>query len=123
MNRDPTEMLETCALDVADRGGEPLETIGEMLGVTRERIRQIEVQALDKMWAGLCELGITEERFEDMFSDRFPAEAAWPSPIQSKTTNGHEHAELNMELLRSHITALLILNESEVAESEERVIG
>lgn len=40
---------ESCALDVADRGGATLEHIGEMLGITRERVRQIEAGALDKL--------------------------------------------------------------------------
>jgi hypothetical protein len=46
---EPDEMPETCALDVADRGGDPLEKVGELLNVTRERIRQLEVVALAKM--------------------------------------------------------------------------
>lgn len=43
--RDVDEIPETCALDVADRGGATLEEIGAMLGITRERARQIEVHA------------------------------------------------------------------------------
>lgn len=39
----------SCALDVADRGGMGLEDIGDAIGVTRERIRQIEMQALAKV--------------------------------------------------------------------------
>ncbi len=35
-------MTETCTLDVADLGGVTLEKVGEILQVTRERIRQIE---------------------------------------------------------------------------------
>ena len=41
-----SEMDETCTLDVADRGGTPIEELGAMMNLTRERIRQVEVQAL-----------------------------------------------------------------------------
>ena len=37
------EMTETCALDVADRGGTTLEEVGAIMNLTRERIRQVEV--------------------------------------------------------------------------------
>jgi hypothetical protein len=43
------ELAVTCALDVADLGGTPIETVGDFLNVTRERIRQIETQALTKL--------------------------------------------------------------------------
>lgn len=42
------EMVETCALDVADRGPVTLEEIGEIMNITRERVRQIEERALAK---------------------------------------------------------------------------
>ena len=41
------ELRETCALDVADRGGVTLAELGRVLGVTRERARQIVDLALD----------------------------------------------------------------------------
>lgn len=44
--REIEAMAETCALDVADRGGATLEEVGEFTNVVRERIRQIEVRAL-----------------------------------------------------------------------------
>jgi hypothetical protein len=43
------EMNETCALDVADRGGTTLEEVGAIMNLTRERIRQVEVKALAKL--------------------------------------------------------------------------
>jgi len=45
------EMNETCALDVADRGGTTLEDVGAIMNLTRERIRQVEVRALAKLEA------------------------------------------------------------------------
>ena len=43
------EMSETCALDVADRGGTTLEEVGAIMNLTRERIRQVEVNGLAKL--------------------------------------------------------------------------
>lgn len=45
------EMSESCALDVADRGGTTLEDVGAIMNLTRERIRQVEVRALAKLEA------------------------------------------------------------------------
>jgi hypothetical protein len=44
-----SEMKETCALDIADRGPITLEEIGEIMNLTRERIRQLEQSALEKI--------------------------------------------------------------------------
>lgn len=46
---DPDEIPETCALDVAEQGGESLEVVGELMNMTRERLRQIEVLALARL--------------------------------------------------------------------------
>ena len=45
------EMAETCALDVADRGGITLEEVGTIMNLTRERIRQVETRGLLKLRA------------------------------------------------------------------------
>ncbi len=42
------DMTESCTLDVADRGGATLEEIGDMLGLTRERVRQVEEEAMER---------------------------------------------------------------------------
>lgn len=49
--REFFEMEETCALDVADRGSHSLEQVSGMFGISRERIRQLEVRALTKLVA------------------------------------------------------------------------
>lgn len=45
----PWEMRQTCSLDVAEEGGSTLEEVGNILGLTRERVRQLEAQALAKL--------------------------------------------------------------------------
>jgi len=45
---EPEQLTETCALDVADRGGHTCEQVGDLLNITRERIRQIEVAAFGR---------------------------------------------------------------------------
>lgn len=45
------DLPETCALDVADRGGATLEETGHLLNITRERVRQIETKSLAKIKA------------------------------------------------------------------------
>ena len=43
------EMGETCTLDIAERGGITLEEVGEIMNLTRERIRQLEMSGLTKL--------------------------------------------------------------------------
>lgn len=47
------ELIETmpasCTLDVADAGGDTLAVVGDLLGVTRERVRQLEAHALQRL--------------------------------------------------------------------------
>ena len=46
---DWSAMPESCALDVADRGGVTLEEVGAVMNLTRERVRQLEMQASVKV--------------------------------------------------------------------------
>ena len=48
-NKEVWELEETCALDVAERGGMTLEDLGGLLNLTRERIRQYERNGLTKL--------------------------------------------------------------------------
>ena len=57
---DVWEMQETCALDVSDRGGITLEEVGEILNLTRERIRQVEVKGLEKLRETASKLGLQD---------------------------------------------------------------
>lgn len=41
--------IETCALDVADEGPHTLEEVARLLGVVRERVRQVEASAIYRL--------------------------------------------------------------------------
>jgi hypothetical protein len=43
------ELAETCALDVADKGGITLEEVGAIMNLTRERVRQVETRGIYHM--------------------------------------------------------------------------
>ena len=48
-DKEVWELKETCALDVADKGGITLEEVGDIMNLTRERIRQVETRGLLKL--------------------------------------------------------------------------
>ncbi|MFO7564802.1 MAG: sigma factor-like helix-turn-helix DNA-binding protein [Enhygromyxa sp.] len=48
-DKEVWELDNSCALDVAQQGGITLEEVGEILNLTRERIRQVEVRGLMKL--------------------------------------------------------------------------
>lgn len=45
-DKDVDELVQTCALDVADEGPHHLEAVGDLINATRERVRKIEAAAL-----------------------------------------------------------------------------
>ena len=49
VNADITDIAHTCALRQAARGGMTLQEVGERLNISRERARQIEKSALEKL--------------------------------------------------------------------------
>jgi hypothetical protein len=52
-DKSVAELEASCALDVAEDGGLTLERIGHLLGMTRERIRQLERDGLAVLGAEL----------------------------------------------------------------------
>jgi DNA-directed RNA polymerase sigma subunit (sigma70/sigma32) len=46
---EPEELVETCALDLAERDGMTLEQVGKLLRVSKEWIRRIEDDAMKKL--------------------------------------------------------------------------
>jgi len=45
-NLSPLDLKETCSLDISDRGETTLDKVGNLMNLSRERIRQIEVKLL-----------------------------------------------------------------------------
>jgi len=48
---DPLDLAESCALDVSSEGSHTLEQLADRLNLTKERMRQIEEDALAKLMA------------------------------------------------------------------------
>ena len=71
-DKEVWELAETCALDVADRGGITLEEVGTIMNLTRERIRQVETRGLLKLRA------IAEDEPRSPPQPRSPADARRP---------------------------------------------
>jgi hypothetical protein len=78
---DVWEMNESCALDVADRGGTTLEDVGAIMNLTRERIRQVEVKALAKLEALKQMLALRDFIDEGPVGKRRLPKLATPEPI------------------------------------------
>lgn len=55
---EPCEIPETCAYDVADRGVMTLDSVGELMNLTRERIRQVEAKGVKAMRVGFRRMGL-----------------------------------------------------------------
>lgn len=70
----PWELRDTCALDVAERGGITLEEVGEVMNLTRERIRQVEVRGLIKLKRAHADPSVDpEEAARELLGETAPA--------------------------------------------------
>lgn len=61
---EPDEMIASCALDMADDGPRTLEQIASLMGMSKERARQIEAAGLEKIKEAL---GVAELSDEEDF--------------------------------------------------------
>ena len=61
---DVDQIPATCSLDVADAGPAELERVGIIMNMTRERVRQIEGQALNKLAANRRALQLVKDATE-----------------------------------------------------------
>lgn len=66
------ELGVSCVLGVADHQGTTVELVAAFLNMTRERVRQIEVKAFDKLAAAAPELAALLERDERPSKRRLP---------------------------------------------------
>lgn len=48
-DKEPDEMLASCALDMAEDGPRTLDQVAALMGMSKERARQLEVSALEKL--------------------------------------------------------------------------
>ena len=60
-DKEVHELKESCALDVAERGGVTLEEVGRLMNLTRERIRQLESLGFDKVKDAIKERKLTAD--------------------------------------------------------------
>lgn len=88
--RELDEMPETCALDVADRGEHTLEQIGEVLGLSVQRVSQIIGETLQKLRR--TEAGALLAEYLDGDDERPVARAADHGvlPTMTRRTTVHE---------------------------------
>lgn len=79
------ELEETCALNVADRTALTLQSVGDLMNLTRERARQIELRGMMKMKPGLVDAGVETRPFKRPRDQGYAALASALTAADSKT--------------------------------------
>jgi hypothetical protein len=82
---------DSCALDVIDRdgGGVPLDVVAKALGLTRERIRQIELHALAHFRRNAFLIGITRDEIVEALREMGRA--------AGRVSSAHDHTSLDAD--------------------------
>lgn len=85
---DVLDMVETCSLDVAERGGTTLERVAELMNLTRERVRQIEIRALRNVQRN------GGERFSEHAPEGGPWKRRLPMVNEDEEQDTHDEREV-----------------------------
>jgi hypothetical protein len=104
--------LKSCSLDVADEGEHTLDEVGAFLGLSRERVRQIERDAMRKLRARdivasmHADGGFEATRDEELPSDRGEdqddePEDRWTEMAYRALTRNDERAPLDPDAVRA----------------------
>lgn len=70
----PWDLVHSCVLDIADRGPVTLEDVGRIMNLTRERIRQLEVLASEKVRQSRLAVEYRDYLLEKQPDDKGPGE-------------------------------------------------
>ena len=98
-------MGHSCALDVADLGPHSLDDIGELEGLTRERVRQIEFGALAKLKGSTDHLPqFSVARFTPPPSPKYMAPALITPAAKSPDDDEHEDEASEVEAIFSQLS-------------------
>ncbi len=102
---DPrSEKIMRLRMGIGNRGGLSLEEIGEYIGLTRERIRQIEVKSLARLRFHAAARGLKD--LLDTFTDRPPAKGStMDTHMKSSASATNGTPEARAEALRARIKA------------------
>jgi hypothetical protein len=113
------EIPESCALDVADKGGDTLENIGLMMNLTRERVRQLEASGLEKLrqvsslaahadhlFGDVSRPDLNEPEHKYSGTSRMPSEAMAAALSELRAELGTERLALELDLSGYTVAAL-----------------
>lgn len=86
---DIEDLRETCSLDVADDGPQIYDSVRKHLGISRERVRQIEEKALDRLVDELDERWVDRDEVLELLAARLDVVPVFSLSISHAGHGGH----------------------------------
>lgn len=83
---EPHEMSESCVLDVAGADGSVLIRVGELLNLTRERVRQLEESVLEKLAQWLRDYPEKYDELKSYVEEESISQLRLPGKVRSLST-------------------------------------